>query len=139
MPEPVVRTPDFPDFDTYPSRAPSSGRLLPATGQGTMNEAAERVGSAVGNAVNAARRLPQHLNSTLNSVKDGLVLVKGKGARVVNDRAAELKQAAGDTARNAQQRARWVAREYPLHVLGGVAIAAFVAGFGLRIWRGSHD
>lgn len=145
MAEPVTRTPDFPDFDTYPAPAPSSGRMLPATDpqpQSGMNNAAERVGSAVGSAVVAARRLPKQINSTvgsrLTSVKNRLVLVKGRGVREVNARAADLKDAAGKTARNAQERARFVANEYPLHVLAGVAALAFLAGFGLRIWRGSR-
>jgi hypothetical protein len=145
MPEPVTRTPDFPDFDTYPGATPSSGRMLPPAqpqSQSGMNNAAERVGSAVGSAVVAARRLPQQINSsvssTLSSMKDRLVLVKGRGVREVNARAGDLKEAAGNTARNAQERARYIASEYPLHVVAGVAAVAFLAGFGLRIWRGSR-
>ena len=141
MAEPVTRTPDFPDFDTYPGGLPDSGHMLPAgeqRSQNGINNAAERVGSAVGNAVVAAKRLPQQLNSTLNSVKNRLVLVKGRGVREVNARAADVKEAAGNTARNAQERARYYANEYPLHVIAGVACLAFLAGFGLRIWRGSR-
>lgn len=143
MAEPVTRTPDFPDFDTYPGGLPDSGHTLPRatmkSSENGMSQAAERVGSVVGTAVLAARRLPQHLNSTLGAVKNRLILVKGRGAREVNSRAADLKEAAGNTARNAQMRARYYANEYPLHVLAGVAGLAFLAGFGLRIWRGSRD
>lgn len=143
MAEPVTRTPDFPDFDTYPGGLPDSGHTLPPASaqraENGINQAAERVGSVVGTAVLAARRLPKQLNSTLSTVKDRLVLVKGRGVREVNSRAADLKEAAGNTARNAQQRARYYANEYPLHVLAGVAALAFLAGFGLRIWRGSRD
>jgi ElaB/YqjD/DUF883 family membrane-anchored ribosome-binding protein len=141
MAEPVVRTPDFPDFDTYPASVPASGHLLPRAEQssaGSLDGAAERVGSAVGNAVTAARRLPEQLNSALRSAKDRLVVVKGKGMREMNSRAADLKQAAGDKARDAKLRARQMANEYPLQVLAGVAAVAFLAGFGLRIWRGSR-
>ncbi|HZU23080.1 MAG TPA: hypothetical protein VE998_09635 [Terriglobales bacterium] len=136
----MTRTPDFPDFDTYPAASALPGRALPPADASNeaMNNAAERVGNAVGSAVAVARRLPQQLNSTLSSVKDRLVLVKGRGVREVNARAAGLKEAAGNTARDAQQRARYYANEYPLHVLGVVAGLAFLAGFGLRIWRGSR-
>lgn len=148
MAQPLTRTPDFPDFDTYPGGIPGSAHLLPKlelrTEQGSegMNQAAEKVGSAVGSAVKAAQRLPQQVNSTLNStlrsVKKRLVLVKGRTAEQLSTRSSGLKQTASDTARNAQERARWIAREYPLHVIAGVAALAFVAGFGLRIWRGSR-
>jgi hypothetical protein len=141
MAEPVTRTPDFPDFDTYPGPTPKAGRLLPVPekqGQSGMNQVGEKVGSTLGSAVSAARRLPQQLSSTLSSAKDRLVLVKGRTASEVNSRAGDLKEAASDKARQAQERARLVAREYPLHVLAGVAALAFVAGFALRIWRGSR-
>ena len=52
---------------------------------------------------------------------------------------SELKDVAISRARNAQDRARYLAGEYPLHVIAGVAALAFVAGFGLRLWRGSRD
>ena len=33
----------------------------------------------------------------------------------------------------------YVAEERPVHLVAGVAIAAFVAGSGLRIWRTYHE
>jgi hypothetical protein len=33
----------------------------------------------------------------------------------------------------------YVAEEYPIHLVVGVAVAAFVAGSGLRIWRSHHE
>ena len=41
-------------------------------------------------------------------------------------------------ARQARTRARLIVNEYPLHVIAGVAGAAFVAGIFLRIWRSSR-
>ena len=48
-----------------------------------------------------------------------------------------------DTAKNAflgiKRTAIYVAEERPLQLVFGVAIAAFVAGSGLRIWRSHHE
>jgi hypothetical protein len=41
-------------------------------------------------------------------------------------------------ARQARTRARLIVDEYPLHLIAGVAGAAFVAGIFLRIWRSSR-
>ena len=141
MAEFVIRTPDFPDFDSYPGEPPTAVRVLSASeqqGAGGINHVGEKVGNTLGNAVNTARRLPGKLSSTLSSAKDRLILVKGRTARGINSRAADLKEAAGDKAREAQERARRVGREYPLHVIAGVAALAFVTGFAIRIWRGSR-
>jgi hypothetical protein len=34
---------------------------------------------------------------------------------------------------------RHVSREHPLRLVMGVALAAFIAGAALRIWRSNHD
>jgi len=141
MAEFVIRTPELSDFDTYPGEPPRAVRVLSASeqqGPGGIDRVGEKVGNTLGNAVNAARRLPGKLSSTLSSAKDRLILVKGRTVRGVNSRAADLKEAAGDKAREAQERARRVGREYPLHVIAGVAALAFVTGFAIRIWRGSR-
>jgi len=45
-----------------------------------------------------------------------------------------------ELARRARTRARLVVDKYPLHLIAGVAGAAFVAGIFLRVWRSSrHD
>jgi hypothetical protein len=41
-------------------------------------------------------------------------------------------------ARGARTRARLVVDKYPLHLIAGVAGAAFVAGIALRVWRSSR-
>lgn len=138
MAQPVVRTPDFPDFDSYPGGIPNSERLLPKGEQrsdASLNHAAGIVGGAAGSAVNAARGLPRQLNAVASSVKSRLTLVKKRGVQEVTARAADVKQAAVDTARNADQRARRLAHEHPLSIIAGTACVAFVAGLLLRIWR----
>ena len=141
MAEFVIRTPEDPDFEKYRGEIPRTGRLLPVSeqrGPSGINQVGEKVGSTLGNAVSAARRLPQRLGSTLSSARGRLTLVKGRTARGINRRAADLKEAAGSRARETQKRARWVAHEYPLHVIAGVAALAFVTGFAIRILRGSR-
>lgn len=39
----------------------------------------------------------------------------------------------------ARARATYIINEYPLHVIAGVAAAAFVTGVVLRIWRSNRD
>src|SRR5205814_1099415 len=109
MAEPLKSTPDFPDFDTYPNRVPGSAHLLPKEGTPgaigswpetasprqsaamKMNGAAEKVGGAVGAAMNKARELPRHLNT----LKSKLTLIKGKSTAQVGETADELKSTAG--------------------------------------------
>ena len=43
-----------------------------------------------------------------------------------------------ELARRARTRARLVVDKYPLHLIAGVAGAAFVAGIFLRVWRSSR-
>ena len=131
MAEPATRTSGVPNFHDY-SREPHAGA------QSGINQAAQRVGGAVGTAAGAARNLPRQIGSTLHSVKDRLEVVKGRGLREANALAAEFRQAAEETAGKAQEKARWAVREYPLQVIAGVAALAFAAGFALRVWRGSR-
>jgi hypothetical protein len=43
-----------------------------------------------------------------------------------------------ELARRARTRARLVVDKYPLHLIAGVAGAAFIAGIVLRVWRSSR-
>ena len=60
-------------------------------------------------------------------------------ATVANDATYQARHKAADALRRARNRARYVLDEYPLHVIGAVAVAAFAAGALLRIWRSSHE
>jgi len=156
MPEPLRRTPDFPNFDVYPGEARADitvgnpARQLP---EGTLVATAGRVGRSMGVAVSAVRDLP----SRVGGMKGRLTLVKDRGARAaaqranewaerasakaseLGARANELKdnavRAAQERVQMARRQAQHVAREYPLHVIAGVAGAAFLLGLSLRIWR----
>jgi ElaB/YqjD/DUF883 family membrane-anchored ribosome-binding protein len=97
-----------------------------------MNGAAEKVGEAVGAAVNKARELPRHLNT----LKSKLTLIKGKGGAQASEAAEEWKRTADAKVREARNRAQHYANEYPLQVIAGAAGVAFLLGLALRIWRG---
>jgi hypothetical protein len=60
-------------------------------------------------------------------------------ATVADDATYQARHKAADAMRRARNRARHVLEEYPLHVIGAVAGAAFAAGALLRIWRSSHE
>lgn len=160
-----IRTDDFPTYDNYPGpesrRTPKAGRdYLPTTysqdaeaeGGGRddrLNQAAEQIGSTVGRAVQAVRELPERLQQARSSAKDRLSVIRGGKESDAGDRVEELKDAAQEKFENVRQRAssfvrdtriraRRVADERPLYVVAAVAVAAFVVGATLRIWR-SHE
>jgi ElaB/YqjD/DUF883 family membrane-anchored ribosome-binding protein len=147
MPEPLTRTPDFPNFDTYPGGRPTGrASLPPADGEAErerrLNGAAESVGNWVGKAVNRARELPERLES----VRDRFTVVAGRQRDAAAGRASEWKDRAqrrGDELRQsaeqqllrARLRAEQVTREYPLQVIAACAALGIVAGITLRLWR----
>lgn len=59
------------------------------------------------------------------------------------DRTADLYHDSRDKTAQALHRARaratYIINEYPLHVIAGVAAAAFITGVALRIWRSNRD
>ena len=161
MAEPLRRTADIPDFDTYPAEArePKATvghpeRQLP---QSALVAAAERAGRAAGVTVSSVRDLPNRLGAA----KSRLALVKDRGAgsvaRTANEwaeragaKANELKDNAARVAREqlraaqhrlevARARAQHIANQYPLQVIAGAAGVAFLLGLSLRIWRESRD
>ena len=60
-------------------------------------------------------------------------------ATVADDVVCLARQTAADALRRARNRSRHTLDDYPLHVIGAVASAAFVAGALLRIWRSNHE
>jgi ElaB/YqjD/DUF883 family membrane-anchored ribosome-binding protein len=161
MAEPLRRTADIPNFDTYPAEAREPNATLGhperQLSPGAMVAAAERVGRAAGVAVSTVRGLPDRLGA----VKSRLVLVKERGAgsavQTANEwaeragaRATELKEnarrlarrqlrAAQDRLQVARARAQHIANEHPLQVIAGAAGVAFLLGLSLRIWRERRD
>ncbi|HEV2728879.1 MAG TPA: hypothetical protein VGV15_02510 [Terriglobales bacterium] len=62
-----------------------------------------------------------------------------KLAARASDVVISSREKTADLLRRAGHRARYVVDEYPLHVIGVVGGAAFVAGVLLRVWRSSHE
>jgi hypothetical protein len=135
-PEPVEKEPaDFRhllpvDSEIVAPRAPAS----------RLQDAAETVGSAVGQAVNAVRELPEHLRlqQRLADMKQRFIVIKGRAQEDALDKAGELKEKVGVKWADTRTRASRLARQYPFGVVLGAAGAAFILGVALRIWR-DHD
>ncbi len=136
MAEPVLRTPDAPNFDTYPAPTPSAQRALPEGNPGDerLNDAAEQIGSNIGRAIRSVRQLPEHLGA----LKDRFTVIRGRGRRAAGEKAQELKEAAGEKVQRTRRRIDGMVNEYPLQVILGAAGAAFLLGVALRIWRSNR-
>lgn len=147
MAEPVLRTPDTPNFDTYPAPTPAAERTLPPgnPGDDRLNEAAEQIGGTVGRAVRTVKQLPDQLGS----LKDRFTVIRGRGQVAATDKARELKDAAGERAREltrtageqlqrTRRRINGLVAEYPLQVILGAAGIAFLLGVSLRVWRSNR-
>ena len=158
MAEPVLRTPDTPNFDTYPAPTPAAERMLPPGNPGDerLNEAAEQIGATVGRAVRTVKQIPDQLGT----LKDRFTVIRGRGQGAAVDKARELKDLAADKARElkdaAGEKARELTRtageqfqrtrrridalvdEYPVQVILGAAGIAFLLGVSLRLWRSNR-
>jgi hypothetical protein len=161
MAEPLHRSSDVANFDTYPSDPQLAGdpnRLLPEETESTpLEEYGAHLGSAAGQAVVVLRRAQQ-------KVKD---MTRQRGAKVtdiasarmqdvatrledVRDEASARAEELGRSAREhlyewrrqarngvyrARLRAREVQNDYPVHVIIAAGVAGLAIGVGLRIWR----
>ena len=135
MAEPL-RTPDVPNFDTYPAPTPSAQRALPEGNPGDerLNGAAEQIGSNIGRAIRSVRQLPEHLGS----LKERFTVIRGRGRSVAKEKAEDLKQAAGEQVRRTRKRVNETVNEYPLQIILGAAGIAFLLGITLRVWRSNR-
>jgi ElaB/YqjD/DUF883 family membrane-anchored ribosome-binding protein len=136
MAEPLLRTPDSPNFDTYPAPTLSAQRALPEgnLGDDRLNEAAEQIGSTVGRAVRNVRHLPEQLGE----LKDRFTVIRGRGKRVAGKKAQEAKEAAVERVQRTRRRIDTLVNEYPVEVILAAAGAAFLLGVTLRIWRSNR-
>jgi ElaB/YqjD/DUF883 family membrane-anchored ribosome-binding protein len=157
MPEPRRTSSDVPEFDTYPAPI-TPERELPAIGRSSpsnpaLNATAQKIGSAVGSAVGSLRNvrsrvrvMPERGRSGVEDVRDRIggmaEQLKERGQELTQnarEAAEEWKQSARDRLLETRRRARTYVRENPLQLIAGVALVAFAAGVGLRIWRWSLD
>jgi ElaB/YqjD/DUF883 family membrane-anchored ribosome-binding protein len=156
-----------------PVSLPPEGQLTPssevprgAVGRQEMSKtqlhaAAESVGVALGQAVNAVRDLSRRTGEAteqsrrlaqekVETVKDRVAEVSKEASRTTAEtyeraktRAAEAANEAKQTAarhlEEARARAQYIADEFPLQVIAATAGAAFLAGVMLRIWRSNRE
>ncbi len=132
MAEPVYRNSELTPY-------PEPGELPKALPQSDIHAAAERVGDAVGSAVEKVKELP----GRLQEMKDRFTVIRGRAQRDLSNRAEEiaddLKQQAQLTVSRARTRAERLRREQPLAVILGAAAFGMVLGIVLRIWRDHAD
>ncbi len=111
----------------------------PASPPSDMQAAAERVGDAVGSAVEKVKQLPDRLQE----MKDRFTVIRGRAQEDLSARASELaddlKQQAQLTVSRARTRADRLRREKPLAVILGAAAVGLVLGIVLRLWRDHAD
>lgn len=152
---PRARSADIPRYDTYPAPAPSEAASTPqdwpyepktdvdvrTIGNPRLVATAEQLGEALGRAVALARSVPRRIENLKKHA-----VIRGSGPAVdaidrVSDlgeqaraRMQDLRGRVEDQLRGAQR----AARENPLQVIAGAALAGLALGVALRLWRSSH-
>ena len=115
-----------------------------------LNEAAEAIGTALGQAVNTAREASRQgsgvAEESKQAVQDKVLRAKGRTAETLDDVRDSSAQAYEDVRdktveiiENARRRARYLADEYPLQIIATAAGLGFLAGVQLRIRRSVRD
>jgi ElaB/YqjD/DUF883 family membrane-anchored ribosome-binding protein len=140
--EPVALIPD-----TLPDRPlgawPEGVR---GTEERRLNNAGERVGSALGKVVSQTREFGGIVQDRVSELKRKFRVIAGRRSAQVKNRASELSDEAqhraselADEARHQARmwefRARLYARRSPFQFIAGAAATGFAIGFLLRMWR----
>src|SRR5512146_2173310 len=142
-PVPGTQVPE-PASSMMPPRLDPDRELPPADVQrnARLHETAETIGAAVGSAVESVRELPRRLQRELprrmQDMKQRFTVIRGRTSQDASAAAAEWKQTAQHKVSQARHRAEYLAHEYPIHVIVGAAVTAFVIGFALRVWRSNR-
>lgn len=129
MPEPNIRekfNPEQPTTDPRPIRGASeqmaSSKVI------AWRRASEReVDDVTDRASEALDEIGQGVSAAYERVQSG-----------ITEALERAKWKSEELARRARSRARHVVDNYPLHLIAGVAGAAFVAGIFLRVWRSNR-
>ena len=114
-----------------------------------MQEVAERIGGALGTAVRQARGVSGRVRGGLQLVQKQVADRIARAPQDASEAAAQLKETAEEKAADLKHGARrrvtatrrqieGLKAEYPLQIILGLAAAAFVIGFGIRIWRSTR-
>lgn len=110
--------------------------------QSALNQTAEKIGAAIGTAVNIVRSIQRQLQSVPNNVVSIRQRVRERGEEFRQDAseaAREWRQNAQIRMQQARQRTAQYVHDNPFHVIAAVAGVAFCLGVGLRIWRSNLD
>jgi dsDNA-specific endonuclease/ATPase MutS2 len=144
--------------DAIPATCSSAGSPeLPEKNEATarrekeqpMQEVAERIGGALGTAVRQARGVSGRVRGGLQLVQKQVADRIARAPQDASEAAAQLKETAEEKAADLKHGARrrvtatrrqieGLKAEYPLQIILGLAAAAFVIGFGIRIWRSTR-
>ena len=111
-----------------------------------MNDAGEKVGTAIGTVVNQTRELSGRAKDRVQDLQQRFRVIAGRQSTQLQERVSEFSDEAQERAsefadearremRQWESRARYYARNYPFQFIGGVAATCFVIGFLLRLWR----
>ena len=159
MPKPRRSSGDIPRYGSYPSPSPEElagippGSQLPehaSTGRrmsdAELNATAERIGNAIGTAVDTVRNLPRQMQlvpQRIQSIRDQITgQVKDKSGEFAEDARETLQQFKSDAqlrVRQARERSARFANERPFAIIAGVAAIGLIAGVSLRLWRSYSD
>ncbi len=142
MAEPLTKPRFDPQIDVNKPITPDVGQPSPSpTAAPTLDPARElppshRIHPVQGRQV---REPKSKILDLASNIQENASAAYERIATVADATVCQARQQAADALRRARNRARYVLDEYPLHVIGAVASAAFVAGALLRIWRSNHE
>ncbi len=138
-----TRFPEDPELGEAPLISePRYQNVAPVTVPGSrsslaLNTAAENIGSALGNAVERVKQLPDRVQD----MRQRFTVIRGHARQDMATRAADMAEEARQQARRkaieARSRAQFLAHEQPLRFILGAAAFGFVLGIVLRI-GGTH-
>jgi ElaB/YqjD/DUF883 family membrane-anchored ribosome-binding protein len=151
MNEALRRTPDTPDFNTYPSTPPNS-----SNSGSLLEQRARQIGSVVGKAVVVARQAQDKLKDVTGdvgkSVNDLAATAKAKASElseevaaraadvqsVAREKTTELLEEIGYGMYRARYRMNRLFRRHPVEVVLAAGVIGLVIGAALRLGRSNH-
>ena len=139
MAEPLTKQRFDPQIDVNKPISPSTGNVPSAATQGKGHETppAQRIHPVPSG---RPRKEPKSkVTEIAVNIQQSTSAAYDKVAVRTSDVVARSREKTADLLRRAGHRARYIVDEYPLHVIGVVGGAAFVAGVLLRVWRSSHE
>ena len=76
---------------------------------------------------------------TMDDLEEKLLSGAERSVETIQRGYVEVQRAASRTLSRANRKIRYLADERPLQIVAGIAVAAFLTGAALRIWRSNHD